>query len=92
VEPRAFPGATVVRGPSTGDTLRAAEETWAAWEKVLAKGILPVCAEDLPWQEPVAEAGGPAPEQGATAWRDGACRFCRFTTLCRARVGEEPSP
>jgi len=83
VSRQAFPGATVVKGPSARETLRAAEERFVAWRRVLAKGVLPACAEDLPWEEPVAAAGGPAPEA-----RDHDCRFCRFTTVCRTTLGE----
>ncbi len=92
VDRRAFPGATVVDGPSTGETLKAAERAYASWRTVLSKGILPVCADDLPWQEPAAQAGGPPPDEGPPAWRDRTCLYCKFTTLCRARVGEELSP
>jgi hypothetical protein len=95
VSPQAFPGATVVDGPSTHETLQAAEGAFASWRAVLAKGVLPLCADDLPWAGPVAEAGGEGlDEEGTIAegLRDAACRFCRFTTLCRARVGGEPRP
>ena len=89
VTPQAFPEATAAEGPSAHETLRAAEERFRAWRSVLAKGVLPLCADDLPWEEAVAEAGGPERDGVGEAARDTACRFCRFTTLCRARVGEE---
>jgi len=92
VSPEAFPGATVVEGPQADETLRDAEESFGAWRKVLSKGVLPLCADDLPWAGPVAEAGGAALDEAGTPWREGACRFCQFTTLCRATVGEEGSP
>ena len=72
-----------------GGLERALEERFRAWRSVLAKGVLPLCADDLPWEEAVAEAGGPERGGVGEAARDTACRFCRFTTLCRARVGEE---
>lgn len=89
---QAFPGATVVDGPSAAETLAEAERLFGEWRTVLAKGILPACAEDLPWTGPVAEAGGPSLGQDGTPWREDACRFCRFATLCRARVGQEGAP
>jgi ATP-dependent helicase/nuclease subunit B len=92
LDSRAFPGATPVPGPSARETLLAAEKSFVAWRRVLSKGILPLCADDLPWAPAVADAGGPAPEEAMSAWRDAACRFCRFTTICRARVGEEGAP
>ncbi|MBI5068359.1 MAG: PD-(D/E)XK nuclease family protein [Deltaproteobacteria bacterium] len=92
VSPRAFPGATVVDGPSSDETLRDAEERFRAWQGVLRKGALPVCADDLPWQGPVAEAGGPELDGPGEALRQAACRFCRVETLCRTRVGEGAPP
>lgn len=92
VSPRAFPEATVVDGPSSHQTLQAAEARFAAWRDLLQRGVLPLCADDLPWEEPVAEAGGPALDEAGEALRDEACRFCRVTTLCRARIGEGAGP
>jgi len=92
VSPEAFPEATVVAGPSSHETLQAAEARFAAWRGVLAKGVLPLCAGDLPWEGPVAEAGGPEHDDAGEALRDEACRFCRVTTLCRARIGEGAGP
>jgi len=95
LSPGDFPGATAVEGPSARETLKAAEETFVSWRRVLARGVLPLCAEDLPWEGPVADAGGTGlVEEGAlpAALREGACSFCRFTTLCRARVDGGPPP
>lgn len=86
--PQAFPGATVVDGPSAEETLRGAETMFDAWTKVLEKGFLPVCSEELPWEEPVVAATGPLPDD-PLARRAPSCLFCTFKTLCRARVGEE---
>ncbi len=90
--PRAFPGATVVDGPTADETLRAAEGRFVAWRRLLSKGVLPLCADDLPWEGPVSEAGGPALDDEGAVWRDGACRFCKLTTLCRTTVGDGGSP
>ncbi len=91
VHPQAFPGATVIDGPSPEDTLGGAERMFKAWEKVLASGLLPMCSDDLPWEEPIAEAAGPLP-QDDLARRDPPCHFCDFTTLCHTTLGTEVSP
>jgi len=92
VNPGAFPEATPVEGPSARETLREAERRFRAWRGVLEKGALPLCADDLPWEGPVAEAGGPEPDDAGKALRRSACGFCRFKTLCQARVGGEAPP
>jgi hypothetical protein len=81
-----------VEGPSAHETVQEAERRFLAWRGVLAKGALPLCADDLPWEGPVEEAGGPEQDDTGTALRDTACRFCRFQTICRSRVGEEVAP
>ncbi|HEX7623979.1 MAG TPA: PD-(D/E)XK nuclease family protein, partial [Anaeromyxobacteraceae bacterium] len=85
---QAFPGATVVEGPSAQETLAGAEVMFRAWEKVFEQGILPICAEELPWEEPVVAAAGPLPGD-ELARREPSCRFCTYTTMCRAKVGAE---
>jgi hypothetical protein len=92
VNAAAFPEATPVEGPGAHETVREAERRFLAWRGVLAKGALPLCADDLPWEGPVEEAGGPEQDDTGTALRDTACRFCRFQTICRSRVGEEVAP
>ncbi|MFL5271929.1 MAG: PD-(D/E)XK nuclease family protein, partial [Anaeromyxobacteraceae bacterium] len=91
VNPQAFPGAVVIDGPSAQETLAGAEVMFKAWEKVFAKGLLPVCSEDLEWEDPVVAAAGPLPDD-ELARRDPPCRFCAFTTMCQVTVGQEVSP
>ena len=91
VNPQAFPGATAVEGPSAQETLQGAEVMFKAWEKVFAEGLLPICSEDLTWEEPVVEATGPLPDD-PLARREAPCKFCSFTMLCDVTVGEEVSP
>ena len=88
-DPTAFPGATVVSGPSADDTLAAAEKGFGYWKKVLAKGLLPALLNELAWVGPVTEAAGPPPDEGSPARYEAACRFCDYATLCVAPAIQE---
>jgi hypothetical protein len=88
-DPAAFPGATIVSGPSAADTLAAAEKGFGYWKKVLAKGLLPALLTELAWVAPVTEAVGPPPDEGSPARYEAACRFCNFATLCVAPTIQE---
>lgn len=89
VNPGAFPGATVIAGPSAHETLGAAEEGFRYWKKVLSAGLLPVLNKKLEWEDAVTEAtGAPPPDAKGPARREPACNFCRFPTLCKVGFGE----
>ena len=91
-DPTAFPGATVVSGPSADDTLAAAEKGFDYWKQVLAKGLLPAMLNDLAWVAPVTKAAGPPPDEGSSARYEAGCRFCNFATICVApAIGEVES-
>jgi hypothetical protein len=87
--PGAFPGATVVAGPSEHETLKGAEEGFRYWRKVFERGVLPILHEDLEWREAVEKAGGPPPDEKGPARRETPCGFCSVGTLCRVRVSHE---
>ena len=62
-DPTAFPGATVVSGPSADETLAGAEKCFDYWKEVLAHGVLPTMRNNSP---------GPAGDDGSrTATRRG---------------------
>ena len=88
-DPAAFPGATVVSGPSAEDTLAAAEKCFGYWKTVLAKGLLPALLDGLDWVVPVTKAAGAPPDEGNPARYEAGCRFCNFATICVAPVIEE---
>lgn len=88
-DPTAFPGATVVSGPSADATLAVAEKFFGYWKKVLANGQLPALMNGLDWVVPVSKAAGPPPDEGNPARYEPGCRFCDFATLCVAPVIEE---
>jgi hypothetical protein len=88
-DPTAFPGATVVSGPSADDTLAAAEKGFDYWKQVLSKGLLPAMLNDLAWVAPVTKAAGPPPDEGSSARYEAGCRFCNFATICVAPAIEE---
>ncbi len=92
VNPGAFPGAAVIEGPSTQETLKGAEEGFAYWKKVFSKGLLPIPSEDLAWEDAIVEAAGELPDEESPARREPACLFCRFGALCHASVAEERAP
>ncbi len=92
VNPGAFPGATVIEGPSAHETLKGAEEGFAYWKKVLSKGLLPILSEDLDWEEAVEGAAGRLPDEKGPARREPGCLFCRFGALCHANIGKEGAP
>jgi len=88
-DPTAFPGATIVSGPSAADTLAAAEKGFGYWKTVLAKGLLPVPHKDQAWVAAVTTAAGPPPDEGDPARYEAGCLFCNFATICVAPVIEE---
>jgi hypothetical protein len=81
-EPLAFPGATIVEGPGSKETLEGAEQGFAYWSGVMAKGLLPVLHEQLAWEGPVTAAAGPPPAEDSPARRPGPCRFCDYESIC----------
>jgi hypothetical protein len=81
-EPQAFPGATVVEGPGSQATLKGSEEGFRYWQKVLAKGLLPVLHEQLDWAPAVTAAAGPPPDQESLARRAPPCRYCDYAAIC----------
>jgi RecB family exonuclease len=86
----AFPGATEVAGPSTHETLKAAADAIAFWSSILDRGLIPSRGEGMPWQDTLAAAGLPAPDEDRL--HPPPCRFCSYGTLCTARVGDEVAP
>jgi RecB family exonuclease len=91
--PEAFARATAIDGPSTHETVEDVKKGLAYWKRVLATGVVPSTREELEgWREPVeAAAGEPLPEEGAAEPQPG-CRFCKFETLCAARLAPEATP
>lgn len=81
-EPQAFPGATVVEGPGSQATLKGSEEGFRYWQKVMAKGVLPVLHEQLDWAPVVTAAAGPPPDEDSLARRDPPCRYCDYVAIC----------
>ncbi|MGB8933134.1 MAG: PD-(D/E)XK nuclease family protein, partial [Anaeromyxobacteraceae bacterium] len=92
LSPGAFPGATVVEGPSDRETLKGAEEGFRYWKKVLGGGVLPTRLEGLPVDEAVTGAAGPPPDAESLGHRDPPCRFCDFSATCVAPRVEEEQP
>ncbi len=89
-DPAAFPGSTPVAGPSTHETLKAAAEAIGYWSSVLDRGLIPSRRDGIPWQEALASAGLPSPDEDTL--HPPSCRFCSYGTLCTAVVGEEVAP
>ena len=89
VERQAFPGATVVDGPTAQETLAASEQGFRYWQNVLATGLLPVLLENLAWQAPVTAVAGPVPDEGTPARRPPPCRFCGYSAVCVPPAAEE---
>jgi hypothetical protein len=91
--PGAFARATGIDGPSTHETVESVKKGLAYWKRVLATGVVPSTREELEgWREPVEEAAGePLPEEGPAEPEPG-CRFCKFETLCAARLAGEGRP
>lgn len=89
VDPKAFPGATVVDGPGTKETLRGSEEGFRYWEKVLAAGVLPSMRDGIGWEPAVTAAAGPPPAEDSLARRPPPCRFCDYQALCVAPVARD---
>ncbi len=81
-EPQAFLGATVVEGPGSAATLKGSEEGFRYWQRVLAKGVLPVLHEELDWAPAVTAAAGPPPEEDSPARRAPPCRYCDYAAVC----------
>jgi hypothetical protein len=81
-ERQAFAGATVVDGPGSQATLKGSEEGFRYWQKVLAKGVLPVLHEELDWEPAVTAAAGPLPAEDSLALRPPPCRFCDYQAIC----------
>jgi hypothetical protein len=92
LSPGAFPGATVVEGPSDHETLKGAEEGFRYWKKVLGAGVLPTRVDGLPVDGAVTGAAGPPPDEASVAFRDPPCRFCDFSAICVAPGVEEEQP
>jgi hypothetical protein len=79
---KAFPGATVVVGPSAKETLKGAEEGFSYWTKVLAKGVLPSLHPELAWEAAARAAAGDPPEEGSLARRPPPCDYCDYAAIC----------
>jgi hypothetical protein len=79
---KAFPGATIVEGPSSLETLKGSAEGFAYWTKVLAAGVLPSVKEGLAWQAPVVAVAGDPPAEDSPARRPPSCGFCDYAELC----------
>jgi hypothetical protein len=79
---KAFPGATVISGPTPSETLAGSEQGFAYWRKVLAAGVLPSMNEELDWEPAATAVAGPPPEEDSLARRPPPCRYCDFEPLC----------
>ena len=85
---RAFPGAAIVRGPGTAETLKGSEQGFDYWRKALAAGVLPSMKEGVGWEGPVSAVAGPPPD-GSLARRPPPCKFCDFASLCVSSAAEQ---
>lgn len=80
---RAFPGADVVDGPSSIETMRDAEEGWRWWRELLDQGraYAPPLMSMEDWEEAAAAAAAPQPVDGPAGKR-GECVYCDYKALC----------
>lgn len=85
-EPRAFPGAEGVDGPSPGETWRVVEHTHAAaWEAVAEGRIEAPPAETREGEKPLTEAR----VVDGRLLMPAACRWCDYAVLCGVAFEED---